>query len=187
MALLLGIAGKARAGKDTAARYLATRHGYRHTAIAEPLKKMAAAFCCEPVGNFLEDDLKELPSDVLGIPRRRILQLLGSEAVKPLFGDEVWIKNFLYCYRKGYFGTNGVVVSDVRYDYEAQGILDEGGYILQVVRRDAGLSGAAGAHSSELGINPNLIDFTVMNNYTPGEMYAELDKIVERVAREAGR
>lgn len=175
---LLGITGKARAGKDTAAAYFC-KQGWRRTAHADALKRMAAAMVGEHWVAFTDDVLKEQVTPVLGITRRRVLQDLGS-VVKPLFGDDVWSRVMFHAIENNHFGDR-VVIPDVRYDYEAQAIIDRGGFILEVTRQGVGLTGEAAAHHSENGINPDLIDFTVDNDGSIGELEAELRKIRQTI------
>jgi hypothetical protein len=179
MEYLIGITGKARSGKDTAARFFC-QAGFRQTAFAEPVKQITATLCNEPLENFHDDVLKEQTTDLLGMTRRKVMQLVGSEAVKPLFGDDIWTRHLIQRLNLGLYGDK-VVISDVRYDYEAQALIERGGYIIEMRRQGAGLTGAAAAHSSEVGINPDMVDFFVDNNGSLGELKAELGKILNYV------
>lgn len=184
---LLGITGRARAGKDTAAHYFLKHHGYTRAAFADPLKDMAAALTMEPLQNFHDDVLKEQEVPWLGLTRRRIMQLIGNDAMKPHFGNDLWSRHMQARLDSNLASATGVVISDVRFDHEAQTILDRGGYILQVCRAGSGLSGAAAAHSSEAGINPNLVDFTVDNDGSIGELNAELEKIARFIQAQGAK
>jgi hypothetical protein len=185
MEYLLGISGKARSGKDTAARFFC-QAGFRQTAFAEPVKQISATLCHEPLENFHDDVLKEQITELLGMTRRKAMQLVGSEAVKPLFGDDIWTRHLVQRLNSDVYGDK-VVVSDVRYDYEAQALLDRGGYIIEMRRAGAGLSGESATHSSEVGINPDLIDFAVDNNGSVGELKHELGKILNYIVLAGSR
>lgn len=176
MTYLIGITGRARAGKDTAANILRERHGYTPAAFAEPLKKMAAILCDEPEALFHDAAAKEAVCALHGKPRRDIMQLVGDECVKPYFGEGVWVRHMFKRLNSGVYGPR-VVITDVRFDAEADAILEAGGYLLRIERDTAGLSGAAGAHKSEAGINPEKVDFYIANNGTLGELAHELAKI----------
>jgi hypothetical protein len=179
MEYLIGITGKARSGKDTAARFFC-QAGFRQTAFAEPLKQISSILCHEPLDFFNDDALKEQITPLMGATRRRVMQLVGSEAVKPLFGDDIWTRHLIQRLKIGTYGDK-VVVSDVRYDYEAQALLERGGYIIEMRRRGAGLLGQAAQHSSEAGVNPEMVDFFVDNNGSVGELSHELGKILSYV------
>lgn len=174
---MIGITGKARAGKDTAASFYRQEFGYEHLSFAAPMKKMAAALADESQFLFEHDVHKESEVDWLQVSRRRLMQLLGNEAIKPVFGNDIWIRHLMH--RVDSWKLSKVVISDVRFDMEAQAIIDRGGYILRVVRPEAGLQGVAGSHASEAGVNPDLIDFDVENIGTVGEFRHELRKIAE--------
>lgn len=176
MTYLIGITGRARSGKDTAANILVKRYGYSQTAFAEPLKRMAAIFCNEPEALLHDDVDKESVCHLHGKTRRQILQLLGTECVKPHFGEDVWVRHLFERLNSGVYGPR-VVITDVRFDAEADAIQEAGGYLLHIERDAAGLSGAAASHKSEAGINPDKVDFYIANNGTLGELAHELEKI----------
>lgn len=172
---LIGITGRARSGKDTAARILRDLHGYRPAAFAEPLKKMAAILCDEAEALFHDDETKEATCHLHGKTRRHILQLLGTECVKPYFGEGVWIRHMFRRINTGMYGTR-VVITDVRFEPEADAIIAAGGVILKM-HRHGGLTGEEAAHSSEAGIDPDKVDFNIFNNGSVGELGHELEKI----------
>jgi hypothetical protein len=57
-------------------------------------------------------------------------------------------------------------MADVRFDNEAEWIKDMGGYVFKIDsdRVLETMDNEAKAHSSESGINPKYIDFTITNN-----------------------
>lgn len=183
---LLGITGKARAGKDTAALFFRDMHGFRRAAFAEPLKEMAATLTTDPLGYFHDDETKEQVVPWLGLTRRRIMQLIGNEAMKPHFGEEVWSRHMEMRLR-GELADEHIVITDVRFDHEARMIARRGGYILEIRRQGAGLSGEAASHASENGINPDLIDFSVDNDGSIGELNAELEKIARFIQAQGAK
>lgn len=184
---LLGITGKARAGKDTAALYFLRHHGYCRAAFAEPLKDMAAALTMDPLGYFHHDEFKEQEVPWLGMTRRRVMQIIGNDALKPHFGNDIWSRHMEQRLDGELAEEHGVVISDVRFDAEAQMITRRGGFILEIRRDGAALTGDAAAHASEQGINPDIIDFSVDNDGTLGELHAELRKIATFVQACGGK
>lgn len=180
MAYLIGITGLAMSGKDTAAWMLRT-HGYQQAAFADPLKKMASIFCDEPLDLFHTVDGKAQTCDLHGKSRREILQLLGTECVKPWFGEGVWVRHMFSRINSGALGDR-VVISDVRFEPEADAILDAGGYLIQMVR-GPGLQGAEAAHRSEAGINPDKVDFVVHNDSSLVALKSEITKIADYIER----
>lgn len=150
---LIGLAGKAGAGKDTVADYLWEKEGAIKIAFADPLRLAASAIFALSVESFTDRALKEEVVEYWGISRRDMCQLLGTEATKPVFGDNIWLKRWFLSY-SAVRDTDHVVVPDVRFDVEAEAIRRLGGVIIHIVRPGAGLLGAAGEHSSEAGVTP---------------------------------
>lgn len=176
---LIGITGRARSGKDTAARILRDLHGYSPAAFAEPLKQMASIFCDEAESLFHDDEAKEAVCHLHGKTRRQILQLLGTECVKTYFGEGVWVRHMFKRINSGQYGTK-IVITDVRFEPEADAIIAAGGVILKM-HRHGGLTGEEAAHSSEAGIDPYKVDFNIFNSGSVGELAHELEKIARSV------
>jgi hypothetical protein len=85
-----------------------------------------------------------------------------GEMVKVNMGDDFWIKHWLFGYLE-IAKKHNVVVTDVRYNYEAEAIIERGGRIIAIVRPGAGLQGEEATHVSERGILPQYIT-TYVNN-----------------------
>lgn len=181
MTQLIGIAGKARAGKDTAARtlkQLLQQTGNLRCEIlhfADPLKKMAAAFEGSDLSLYHDDITKEQVIPWLGITRRKLMQMLGSEVIKPHFGNDVWVKRLMVEVDRLTPTTDFIIIPDVRFGLEAQAIRDSRGIILQVLRPGAGLSGHAADHVSETGVDPDLVDVTIDNDGTLSDLEQALE------------
>ena len=75
-----------------------------------------------------------------------------------------------------------VFVTDVRFNNEAQAILDEGGCIVQVI----GPETADDAHRSEAGVDPRLTEW-VVDNSARRDGFAHLDYQVRNLMDEWGR
>lgn len=173
---LIGITGKARSGKDSAARYLWTQYAFSRIAFADPLKAAAQAMFGLSDRQAWDDELKEVEIPFWGMTPRRMLQLLGTDASKPIFGNDIWVKRWLITYDL-LNDTDDIVVPDVRVDIEADAIRKRGGILIEMRRDVAGLTGAAGAHVSEGGLSAPA-DFVIHNNGTLEELYGALDTIV---------
>lgn len=182
---LIGITGKARAGKDTFAAAL-IKAGYSRIAFADAVKRVTALIADEPEHLYFDDATKEQVSPSLGIPRRKAMQLVGTEAVRKTLGDNVWVDRALRAWVRD--GRPSAVISDVRFDNEAQAILALGGHIVRIVRPDnVGLTGTEAAHVSEAGVSEDLIDIEVVNNGSIGDLHAEARKLVQLLAGDEER
>lgn len=147
---LLGITGKAGAGKSTAADYLVSR-GWVRVKMADPLKNMMRAMGLSD--RHIEGDLKEVPCPLLqGKTPRYAMQTLGTEWGRQMIGPEVWTelarREIALCMAQGL----DVVVDDVRFENEAAVIRELGGMVLQIER--GGVD--TGTHASEAGVMPDL-------------------------------
>ena len=173
---LIGLAGKAGAGKDTVADYLWEKEGAIKIAFADPLRLAASAIFGLSVESFLDRDLKEAEVEYWGISRRDMCQLLGTEATKPVFGDNIWLKRWFLSY-SAVRDTDHVVVPDVRFDVEADAIRNLGGTLIHIARPGARLSGAAGEHSSEAGIELRDGDMYLSNSGSVEELHRKVDEL----------
>lgn len=173
---LIGISGRAGAGKDEAAKYLAHKYGLYHEAFANVLKTVVAAMAGEPVSYYHEPAMKDSFCAALGMTRRKALQTLGSEAVKPHFGEDFWVRRLLADWDTS--GRPPAVISDVRFDVEARGIRQRGGVIIRIERAGQLLGGEAAQHSSEAGVSPHLVDFVIQNNGSLQDLHTALDELM---------
>lgn len=101
--MIIGLTGRKRSGKSTAARYLVEDHGFTELSFAEPLKRMALAvnpiigFRSTPDGVqrvYLSDVVHEIGWECAKdeYPEvRRFLQLLGTEGVRDHIGQDTWV------------------------------------------------------------------------------------------------
>ena len=161
----IGIVGRKRSGKDTAAQFLVEELGYARHGLADPLKE--AALALDPIVST--NDLpsfgnRTIPAparlstvvDELGwenakdaVPEvRRILQKLGDEAGRQVHGEETWILNLLKRVARENEIGRPVVVPDVRYPNEADELRAAGFRIIRI-DRPGFCDPVEGEHASE--------------------------------------
>jgi hypothetical protein len=178
MKQILGVVGRAHAGKDSFAQALAP-YGFRRLAFADALKEVTALLANEPVEHFHDPVLKEAHCPSLGMTRRRALQNVG-QGMRQSLHDSIWLDKVIGQWREM---NVPVVVSDVRYPNEAEAIRAVGGLIVRIERPGfTGLQGDAAAHTSEAGIPDNLVDAVIVNDGT----LHDLEEQAARVATWAG-
>lgn len=177
MTKLIGISGKARAGKDTLAGHFASL-GYEKLAFASGVKQVTALLAGEPERLFHDDSEKELYSPSLGMTRRRAMQNVGN-GLREAVGPNVWIRPLMARWET--CGRIPTVVSDVRYPNEAEAIRAAGGIVIRIDRPNApGLVGDASSHVSEAPLPANLIDLVVVNDGSCGDLYGVAQAIADR-------
>ncbi len=139
---LIGIAGKKRSGKDTAANILVSQAGYTRYAFANLLKSMVHVMLCrlgiDPTTAMAmtDGDMKEMPVPQLcGKTARHAMQTLGTEWGRDCIDKDFWVQACL----RAAVTSDKAVISDVRFANEAQGIRDRGGKII-LIERENGLT-----------------------------------------------
>ncbi len=165
--IVIGLAGRAGSGKSTAAKILvgiANRLGRPFSVIpfAGPLKRMAVILGW----NGDKDDRG-----------RRLLQDLGQTA--RAYDPDTWVK--LWRNSVPTIDNAFVLADDVRFDNEAQEILDMGGRVLEITGRAMELSATAAADVSERGITRSLISHTIDNSGTVDQLDSHLRRVFQEM------
>lgn len=177
MPILIGLTGLARSGKTTAATHLERDHSFVSYAFANPLKEGIAAMF-----NLSVEDLdglaKEEPIQWLGRSPRQLMQLLGTEWGRYMISADLWIdlaEQNLSNLAELFPEAPGYVISDVRFENEADFIRKRGGFVVHIKRHDAQ---EVNAHTSELGVAVHQADLVVTNDGELSDLLAQLDQIV---------
>lgn len=174
MRMIIGIAGKARTGKDTVAKYLFTDYGFTRIAFADPVKQAAQVIFGLTNEQTWDDAHKEVVIPYWGKSPRQIFQLIGTECVKPHFGEDIWVKRLAMVTRV--LSTDDIVIPDVRFEAEASWIRENGGYILHLDRPDAV---KVSSHVSEAGIALEPSDYVIMNDSTIKRLHDHVDTYIQ--------
>lgn len=197
--LMLGVTGFARSGKDHAADYLARHMNMYKYAFAEPLKTMLKSVFGD---HFHEGDRSEICPETCK-SYRVMMQTLGTDLGREMWNPQVWI-NLVEkkrkevedqgkrpdVYRAAFRGEppRGMILSDVRFDSEAEYLQRHGGVIVEIVRPEhhslvdkvkyvVGLEG----HQSERGISRHYITHTIVNDGTLVDFDIKLMGLVDEL------
>lgn len=195
---LIGLTGPAGSGKDTVADYLCAAHGFSRYAYADPLRlEIAAAFCIN-VDLLLDRERKEKPTDLLALeccsdpfflasindkrwiqhsitlPRspRWIMQAWGTDYRRQHNGQDYWIRqaeNAIADMDRA--GITRVVITDVRFEDEAEFVRSKGGQVWLLHRPDLL---AVNPHVSERGVAIHDNDLEIINNSTIGNLHTQV-------------
>lgn len=163
---VIGLSGRAGAGKDTLAQILYLQHGYVRHAFADPLRDMALAidptviapeYGAERLSDVVRwdgwDEAKQIP-DV-----RRFLQRLGTEGVRDHLGADTWVR--LTEQRIAASDAPAIVLTDVRYPNEVALVRRLGCLWVWIERPGAN---AAAGHVSEEALRAEDADVIVHNS-----------------------
>jgi len=176
--IIVGIAGKARSGKDTLANGLVDGMGFERYSFADPIKEMAR------VGlgltqDQLYGDSKDKVDDLYGCTPRKILQTLGTEWGRELIDGNIWIKAM----ERKAAESGFMVVPDIRFENEADSIRRLGGIVVHITGRD----GSVESHKSESGVDVKDDDYVIENSGTLQEyeekiihFCVELSKVISQ-------
>lgn len=182
---ILGIAGRARSGKDTIARHLVEHHGFTRIALADSLRALLG----EMDGPTWELR-KELQA--VGLTSRWALQTLGTECREalPEATESLWcllaLAKIRFLAEHAPTRRRRFVVPDIRFPHEPE-ILAHAAHdwsgrfqVWMVHRNVAGLNGDAGRHKSEASITSIKANYHVENNGTLADLRSDIDEFARR-------
>jgi len=180
--VLIGISGPARAGKDTFANFVKRRLYEKERlqpkryAFAAPIKYgLKAMFGWTE--DHVDGELKDVLDERLNIIPREAMQGLGdwgrTENLWLMLAREVFAQSL----------PHGLVISDVRTEFEADWIRSEGGAVV-VLRSTAAtttgvLSKRAAQHRTEVTLAPNRLDYHTNPFAGPVELEIEAIRFAE--------
>lgn len=196
---VIGVSGKARAGKDSIARFF-TDQGYRRLAFADPIKDLCRRFF------FLEaqeDTADKKPWE------RELLQRVGTEHGRDFWrdlyqrhpelqerlvslgitqGQNLWVAHLERTLQELEASADppvGVVIPDVRFTNEARFLQSRGASLIRVERPGVGLDGTGAGHRSEVDLDtyPSW-DYVFRNDGTLEELMEVLQVAQQRWAFE---
>lgn len=166
--ILVGICGVAGCGKDTVFALLKELHPkFERMAFADPLKSAAGTLFGWESKDLFKNEFKNYWDTYWGLSVRDAYQRLGTECMRANFGDDFWVKRWELEYLKS---KSDVIMTDVRFDNEADYIRKAGGQILHLYRDGSGLKESEGEHASEAGVLWDTNDYFIENNSTMGDL-----------------
>lgn len=166
---LIGLGGKLTAGKDVVADYLVEKHGYVKLGMSDALHD--AMMVLNPIVyvNHTYDEeftyveaIQEygyVKTKELFPEARRLLQALGTEVGRKMFGENVWVDIMTRKIQERRDAGLSVAVTGIRFPNELEMIHDLGGWSVWVHR--PGLE-STDTHDSENSVR--MEDFQVIVN-----------------------
>jgi hypothetical protein len=178
--VLIGITGRAGAGKTTAAEYLRRRYDFECIAFADALKDCLALLLADRGIDHAvlhEPQFKSVPLDAMhDTSARHLMQSLGDWGRQIAKG--FWVHQLAH--RAGMAGHGAPVhdricITDVRYPNEEEWLLHQGGALLRITRQAAGRNDS---HSSEQWADSLLAHASIPNDSSLGALHTHLDQIM---------
>lgn len=179
--MLIGISGKKHVGKDTFTRMVcdilrrASMAVYT-AAFADPLKRVASNISGIPLNWFHDEYLKEQVHPCCGKSPRKIMEEANS-VFKECCGDDVFVRTVDRFWAS--VSPGSLVVSDVRFEVEADWVRIHGGHVVHITR-DTGLYSSA---LSEQGVKVGPKDFIVINDAGLSELNERAGVVVSEILK----
>lgn len=190
--VLIGLMGGKGSGKTTAASYLIDRLGFTERSFADPLKKACKElFLLSDEQIYGTQEQKETPDDRwFGCTPRKMLQYVGTDLLRdyldnimPGLHKNVFTHHFRLWYHDLMVKNPHacVVISDVRFQNEADFIKELGGYLIKIDR--PGIA-SNDTHPSEVELRSiKSYDIVLINNKTIEEFYCQIMSCVDNASQ----
>jgi len=179
--LLVGLTGRAGAGKSTVAAYLEREFAFVEIAMADPIVNMIGALFADADIDgawMVERALKEQPT-ALGFSYRQLAQTLGTEWGRSLAPD-FWLRVASLRLAAPHLQTENIVVSDVRFPNEAEWLQARGGVLVRVVRD---ITPQARPHVSESHSDHLTVTTELLNFGSQATLFDQVDRLVDSLRR----
>lgn len=170
--MLLGIAGKAGAGKDTLGLHIGRTYNYYTASLASAIKGMLSCGLGWNYAKWSDREWKETVDPLFGFSPREAAQKLGTE-----WRDIIDPSKIMWCKvleRERGDKLNKTVVCDIRFPHEQDWIHSHGGQIVYINRKVESIS----THMSETSLDMSKVDFNLDNNRTPQAMFNDFEHIM---------
>lgn len=180
--IVIGIGYKKGSGKDTIANRLVDNHNFIKLSFADPLKQ-----ACKSIFHFTDDQLygnsKEIVDPNWGKTPREILQIIGTDAIRSVSYNDVWIRSTFIKMDKlvKEFPDKQLrfVIPDVRFKNEVLAIKNLSNSSLWKVNRNLP-SNAFSTHISETELDDcKDWDYEFDNNFNMQSLYSSIDKTMK--------
>ncbi len=174
---LIGMTGLAGSGKSEVAKILERKLNTTTVSFATPLKAMLSVLV--PPGTLKTDK----PPVLCGKTYREALQTLGTDWGREMIGGNIWCNAAMNTVDRLWdvAPAQVIIIDDVRFDNEAQAVIQHGGIVIGIER--PGLT--AMNHASEAGVSESLKYGTIMNDGTLQELEEAIDYLLGDYERDA--
>lgn len=175
--ILIGLTGYKGSGKSVVGDHLVREYGFTRVRFAGPLKAMLRTLGLSEAQ--IDGDLKEVPCDLLcGRTPRHAMQTLGTEW-RNMVGRELWLNaTMLAIEQLRAQGVERFVVDDVRFDFEAIRLRENGARLWRVRRPAIEVPVDENTHASEREWPTIPVDDDIFNVSTLDHIRALVDALM---------
>lgn len=177
--MIIGIAGYAQVGKDTAASFLVDHCGYTRVAFADVMRESLLRLDPYVHGDVrLSESINLYGWDVAKVTTpeiRRLMQAFGTEVGRDLFGDTFWV-DMLF---KNLDPHTNYVISDCRFLNEVNAVHAHGGDTWWISRPGYGPLG----HRSETELTEFAFDARFNNDGSIDDLFGKIGYTIGYEAR----
>ncbi len=157
---IIAIAGAAGAGKDTAANFIHNQTGmYCKYRFADPIKSTIKTLFDFTEEQIEDRVLKEQKDLRWGFSPREAMQRFGTEFGRDL-KDDIWLQFAARAVEK----NNYLVISDCRFENEADWVRENDGVIIQIITTPRASVATVPHHRSEGGIEHHDDTIYILND-----------------------
>jgi hypothetical protein len=175
--MLVGICGKAGAGKDTIADYLVKHYAFKKIALADPIKRMVKDVFVLDDYTVYDRVAREQPLEQWnGWSVRKLLQTIGTELFRRNIDDSVWVKSLWYRVKSD--PESNYVVSDVRFPNELQYLAVNCPDFVTIKVKRNGCDGSVGLKGHESEAYDLETKYVIDNNESFDDLYQKIDGIL---------
>ena len=170
--ILIGLSGPAGCGKDTVAALLHKHGAFHRYTMALAMKQALEVMFDIPLSVWDDRVAKVAVVPWIGKSPRQLAQTLGTDWGRNTIHQDIWLRRMLREWDQVKTAVSPrMVVTDVRFDNEAQAIKNSGGTVWLVERPGVA---AVAAHVSEKGVSSALIEGVVKNTGTLDQLEANM-------------
>lgn len=185
MGVIIGISGKIGSGKDTVAQYIIDNmqlFKFQQKSFAYNLKHISAIISGKSVDSMFTQEGKNVKLPMYNdISVGELQQIIGTDLFREEFDEDVWIKSLFASYDKA---NDNWVVSDVRFENEAETIRKMGGILVRLEGDPTGIRANSNRnmnHASETDLD-DYEHFDIVFRTEPGtEKLAKLTTALGRI------
>jgi len=175
--MLIGICGKAGAGKDTIADYLVQKHLFKKIALADPIKRMVKDVFVLDDNTVYDRVAREQPLPQWnGWTVRKFLQVIGTELFRKNIDDSIWVKSLWYRVKED--PSSNYVVSDIRFPNELTYLKANCSDFFTIKVKRQGCDGNVGLKGHESEAYDLESDYFIENNGLFEDLYTKVDGIL---------